>query len=728
MTRDLFFRGATEEERRRASFSLKVSLSYIMFLLLCLVLAVVLYTSSTRSARENYWNNRTEELERAVSAMDDDLSALDRYTRQLLIDSTFVRFAGMESLEDKGFMFTAYEVMRSLSSRLYSLSPLPVSESFIYMKKSGYVISASQFTEVQQFYEDWRVYHPGGFEAWLEEVLSAAGAGSCLDISPYTGRTGDYAIICDIDDIMVKSVPAVIWFELNMNALRSRFLPAEANGQAVMSITDKEGHRQMLLKSGDADAALADDMDAGLQPEDMQVLRCKSSYNGWQYAIALPQSMCTDALGNYDLIFWLIMLVALLFGGFVIVLLVRAYMRPIRQLSHRLSEAEGDMALLQQEMDSQKPVLQVSYLRRLLSGHVTSGEEFAYMMDFLGLQGNMQFCVLYCVAHRQDSAPRDPRQEYALLSAHLQKGLAGDLPVHFYTTPEGAFVALTAFGADHPDPLMELQRRVIGLHDSLMEHGLWFYAGVGTRCTQAQNLWESYEQARRAARYAAKHRIFLPYEFMSKEADSFYYPTELSSKLQNFITMGNRQQVVEMFALLRRENFEERKLPMSLLNFLLSDLKSTLLKARFQLSMQDERLAVIDERLYGQATFPLLESTAIMLCECFTRTADPDDPITDIEKYLEENFTDPSMCLSKLSDQFHISESYLSHLFKQKTGRNFSVCLETLRLDEAARRLREGHCNLSALYAELGYNNPTTFRRAFKKRYGITPSEMRGMP
>ena len=54
---------------RSASFSLKVSLSYIVFLLLCLVLAVVLYTSSTQSARDNYWQGRMTELERAASAM-----------------------------------------------------------------------------------------------------------------------------------------------------------------------------------------------------------------------------------------------------------------------------------------------------------------------------------------------------------------------------------------------------------------------------------------------------------------------------------------------------------------------------------------------------------------------------------------------------------------------------------------------------------------------------------
>ena len=86
-----------------------------------------------------------------------------------------------------------------------------------------------------------------------------------------------------------------------------------------------------------------------------------------------------------------------------------------------------------------------------------------------------------------------------------------------------------------------------------------------------------------------------------------------------------------------------------------------------------------------------------------------------------------------LSHQFHISESYLSHLFKEKTGENLSNYLETLRLNEAANRLthpetdrKRNKQSINSLYMEVGYNSAVTFRRAFKKRFGITPSEMAG--
>ena len=226
----------------------------------------------------------------------------------------------------------------------------------------------------------------------------------------------------------------------------------------------------------------------------------------------------------------------------------------------------------------------------------------------------------------------------------------------------------------------------------------------------------------------------IAYDFIRKDTQSWYYPIEISAKLLHFITTGNKDQTTDMFALIHRENVEERSLPLPLLNMLLSDLKNTLFKARFQvLPPQSEEMAAklkkLDERLYSPApTFAQLEDDALCLCEFFVKVSSPSTPIPDVERYLQENYTDPSLCLSKVGDRFNISDTYLSHMFKEKTGQNFSVYLERLRMNEAARRLTSGDCNLTVLYADLGYTNPTSFRRAFKKYYGMTPSEMRDQP
>lgn len=737
MLANAFKRPEDASAGQKSPFSLRIAFSYSVFLLLCLALGACLYISSMRNARTSFWDQRAAQLESRMETMSGYLSIMDNYTRQLLTDSTFIRFSNMTGLFESGFVYTAYEVMQSLSPRQYSLINIPVRETHIYLEQSDYVISNSQFTEARSYYHDYCHYNADEYDAWMALLAQAGPDGACRDVSSFTGLPGDSFYFRDIDALMNRSIPAVIWFELDIPALERLFFPEGAADGSFVVITDREGNLELVLPSATSSETIAQLENAAYDESgfsskgDMRLIRRRSADDGWSYVIALPHALCDEALGNYDWLFILLILLALLGGGALVAMLVRYNVKPIQQLNTQLVKAEDDKAQLQQEMDSQRPALQASYVRKLLSGHVSSNEEFDYMLDFLGLANCACFYVLFCVAHRQDSAPSDPTAEYEAIGTHLAEYLTGDYPPYFYTTLDRSFVVLMGFSSDVAEPLMDLQKRVVDLHEHLsMEHSLWLYAGIGSCCTQSNQLWESYEQSRMAAHYTDKHHIFLPYELMNKDTSSFYYPVEISAKLQHFITSGNAQQTVEMFALIRRENLEERTLPITLLNFLLSDLKNTLLKARFQIVARTDderaRMSVIDERLYAQASFPLLESTALMLCEFFTPTSEPSDPIPDIVRYLTENFTDPSMCLSKLSDRFNISESYLSHLFKNRTGQNFSVYLENLRLNEAAKRLtQQKGCNLTSLYMELGYNNPTSFRRAFKKRFGITPSEMR---
>ena len=92
---------------------------------------------------------------------------------------------------------------------------------------------------------------------------------------------------------------------------------------------------------------------------------------------------------------------------------------------------------------------------------------------------------------------------------------------------------------------------------------------------------------------------------------------------------------------------------------------------------------------------------------------------------MEENYSDPSLCLTKISDEFSISECYFSYLFKKTTGENFSSYLEHLRMGKAIELLKTTNIKISQIFAQLGYNNITSFRRAFKKNYGVSPNQVR---
>lgn len=730
----------TRTNGSKNTLAVKIAFSYSVILLLCLIMGVSLYFSSTRNSRSDFWEQRHVHFQSNVAFLDHSLSALNSYSRQLLTDSTFIRFSNMKDINENGFYMTAYDVKNQLSSRLFSLSNLPVKESHIYLRNIDYIISGSQFTEINQFYRSYRKFQTDAYEDWVTLLRSANGAEQNFDVSPFTGASREVWLVRDINAILSRKVPAVIWFEWDMDKLNQVFFTQDIGPEAIVIAVNSAGNLQFQLGASEANYALTGELAALLCQEspperylDRHLLTHQSSHNDWKYLLVLPESLCSQTLGNYDLLFIFMIALAIAGGAWVVVLMVRQNMRPIVQLGKELEIVQGDNAQLKEEMDVQRPMLCASYVRTILSGHISSEQEYDYIMRFLQLDGDLKFLVMFAVAYSQSSHFIDSVSKDELINEQISAFLQVDYPVYHYTSLDHAYVILVPFSKDTQDPIMELQKRVMNMHNHLMQaHSLWFYTGVGTVCTEPLTLWESYEQARMASRYTAKHHIFLPYEVMRKESDTAYYPIEISAKLQHFIVSGNAAQVTEMFTLIHHENIQERSLPINMLNFLFSDIKNTILRARFSIVPKNnderEKLAIIDERINDVATFPLCESIALSLCDFFVESAEPSDPIPEIKAFLRKNFSDPSMCLSKLSDQFHISESYLSHLFKERTGENFSVYLENLRLNEAARRLHamgEKDQGLSSLYLELGYNNPTTFRRAFKKCFGITPSEMR---
>jgi len=723
----------------------RIALSYCVFLLLCLALGLGLYLSMNKSARDDFWNHHGALLGNSVITMDHYLATVDSYTRQLTNDSTFIRFSNMDDLMEQGYITTAYSMMRAFTSRAFSLANVPITETHVYLKNTGYVISASQFTEVRQFYMDYNSWQRSQYQNWLNLLASATATEQNYDTSVIYGIPGQFTLIRNIDDLFSKSVPAIIWFDWDIAALQKQFTGYVQSDSVMLVAVSPENQIQLILQGKNADAqSLADlkafalAMKTGDTLGDYHILHSVSSRNSWRYCLAIPRALCAQTLQGADTIFFILFSVVLLGGIVIIVLQVRHYVQPIRQLGSKLAQAQDIRAQLETELDSYKPFLYSSYLRRVLSGHIASETEFGYIMDFLGINAqDLRYMVLYCCAYTQDERDPDGQTMARILTDKIVARCQTNYPAYTYITLDNHFVTLVTYGPKTADPLMDLQTRVVKLHDELLaQYGIWFYAGVGTLCTHPLTLWESYEQARVASRYAAKNHVFLPYELIGKNSTGVFYPIEISVKLLHFITTGNRQQVAEMFALIYRENFVERSLPLNMLNYLLSDIRNTLMRARFSITAEqhadDPTLRQIDEHLAQQATLPLCESAALALCGFFAEAAKPSNPIPEIKDYLEKNYSDPSICLSMLSHQFHISESYLSHKFKEKAGENLSAYLETLRLNEAAKRLmyperypKRQRLNINSLYMEVGYNNAVTFRRAFKKRFGITPSEMR---
>ena len=60
--------------------------------------------------------------------------------------------------------------------------------------------------------------------------------------------------------------------------------------------------------------------------------------------------------------------------------------------------------------------------------------------------------------------------------------------------------------------------------------------------------------------------------------------------------------------------------------------------------------------------------------------------------------------------------------FEGAMGKSFSSYLEKLRLEKAKKLIAEGKWDMETIAQMVGYGSSATFRRAFKRAYGIAPS------
>lgn len=94
-----------------------------------------------------------------------------------------------------------------------------------------------------------------------------------------------------------------------------------------------------------------------------------------------------------------------------------------------------------------------------------------------------------------------------------------------------------------------------------------------------------------------------------------------------------------------------------------------------------------------------------------------------IMRYIQNHLAD--VTLADTADHFGFSVSYCSRLIKSATGQNFNDWKRTLRVRKAEEILKGTRMPIAEIGAELGFENPESFIRAFKKECGMTPAKYR---
>jgi len=106
------------------------------------------------------------------------------------------------------------------------------------------------------------------------------------------------------------------------------------------------------------------------------------------------------------------------------------------------------------------------------------------------------------------------------------------------------------------------------------------------------------------------------------------------------------------------------------------------------------------------------------------RKMQQDNLLRQILTHLSEHYLEP-VSLESCAADLGFNPSYLSALFKQKTGASFHQYLINLRLNKAEWLLINTDIPVTDVSEQSGFVSDKTFYRVFRDRYGISPTRFR---
>ncbi|MBR9919393.1 MAG: response regulator [Bacteroidetes bacterium] len=104
--------------------------------------------------------------------------------------------------------------------------------------------------------------------------------------------------------------------------------------------------------------------------------------------------------------------------------------------------------------------------------------------------------------------------------------------------------------------------------------------------------------------------------------------------------------------------------------------------------------------------------------------ASPDeDLLHKIVQIMEENLEESDFSVNKMCEMVNLSHMHFIRKVKQLTGKKPNDLLKSFRLRRAKDLLSQNKLTVSEVAYKVGYDLPNSFSRAFKREYGLSPTE-----
>ena len=657
-------------------------------------------------------------------------------------------------MDDPNYVFAAREAIGEYYERMQYYSSVWAENTCIYLRAADRILFRDSMYRQEVFERYLRLWETTPQEwdelcarEWIHPFLATTESGTIFYVVPCTSALGTGPKI------------GSIFYRVDESVILDHLSFVKKYRSYCLTIYNSEGDKifEQGPLAGKVDVPEQWNHRHGVWQEDKNIVLSISGGNdiGLHYILVLPEVQAMQRLtGLLNRTLLLLVLSGLAGIGFSLYASLRSGM-PVNSIARALGENRteeqetlvvdlnhisdavaqllADNKQLQFEQQQSLPALQKAFFHDLLKSDFVSSAEIEYVARCaqVELTGN-----LYCAAELRlfpsidvDSIDGqtvgDARVLQKAIRAHLEEVCRRPVWSYKRNTLEMLYI----FEIRDQHALLEVLRGTVRwLREGYRVDSRW---GVGSPCGDLTQFWRSAEEASAALACDAPDDSVCEYSSLQAADELYYMPYSVEERLSRALRAGDLQAVEDTLDLLQRENFVRRSLNRTQFRRLHGRIADILEGQLRQVLGIEAPAARLEKQVLAYAGdcepyFEILNDTCRAICDTVARQklARRSGIVQRVEAYLKENYADPNLGLAKISVAFDLSEGYLSAIFKKEICTNFAEYLEQLRIREACRRLAEGE-KVTDVSAQVGYNSIQSFRRAFKRVMGLSPSEYR---
>lgn len=664
--------------------------------------------------------------------------------------------------------------IKNLTSQIlkYQMNVKQIEEIAVILNSSDMVFSSDGYSNIKDYFSNYSFDNKNfnGYEDidWDEKnqvVLS-----QCL-VSKYKAPAKNMMII-------MKNIPlndagkgrACIMIQVNLEKIKEIFSSFTIGEKTVVQIADCAN--KFLLSSDDNYAHVIESMSSDLitrkngntfiGSEEYAYYFTSSAYNGFKYLVFADRESVNSKTEEIKQFTVIIAMISLLFGLLLSYVAARRNYRPIKSIIDKIfpnenmhrGERVDEMSLIEaainnlsvqnevmkKSMDEYIPVLKNNLIFRMINGTETEADMESHLKTCNISLNKPFFTVISMEISAMARQFNDENDEQDILSTLLLRYIeeyfqkAGDICLAMSAEP---FTYVTILNTSC-DSFNEMKRKQLELVEKIKEmlnnrYEIVAVSGIGRMHSSLNKVATAYKEARAAldCKFITADSEAICFDEIkgSKEISIFSF-TGKESQLLNLLETGDYRKVEEYLDSLFKYEVESRSINSNNGMYMLYSMISIALRV---LENTGENCAdFVDFKKVN--SFRNIFDTEKYIKDLFYRVCTiisekkgkPNGFVMNkIINYLDSYYHLPNLSLTMLSEEFGLSNAYLSLLIKESLGKNFLSYVTQKRMERAEELLKDPDFPLKNIPSAVGFENQTNFRRVFKKHTAITPSEYR---